>query len=244
MKKLVIIGNWKMNKTFTDTQTFLNELDVQLQLKEDKLVDNVTYGIASPYTNLAAFRDYKNTNLHLAAQDVSVHEKGAYTGEVSADMLKDLNVKYVVLGHSERRSYHNESSELVNQKAKVVLEKGMTPVICVGETLEEYEQGITKEVIKKQVEESLKDLNLSKIVLAYEPIWAIGTGKVATPEIAQDVCEYIRSLTSDKLVIQYGGSVSPTNIESLASQKDIDGFLVGGASLEASNFVKLLTLGK
>ncbi|UUM19914.1 MULTISPECIES: triose-phosphate isomerase [unclassified Mycoplasma] len=243
MKKTVIIGNWKMNKTATQTQEFLNQLSIHLKENENKILSNLDYAIAAPFTNLSVFSGNK-TNLKIAAQDVSEHISGAFTGEISADMLKDLNVSYVVIGHSERRMYHKESDQLVNAKAKIALEKGIIPVICVGETLEQYEQGITKDIIKNQIQNSLADLDLSKIIVAYEPIWAIGTGKVATPQVAQEVCEFIRLITSPDLIIQYGGSVSPSNIQDLHSQKDINGFLVGGASLEASSFVKLLTLGK
>ncbi|EFF41689.1 triose-phosphate isomerase [Mycoplasmopsis alligatoris] len=244
MKKLVIIGNWKMNKTFNESVLFMDSFAELYEANKKKIHENTEFAVALPFTNLAAHKTNKVKYLSLAAQDVSVHAKGAYTGDISVQMLKDLDVHYVILGHSERRAYHNESSELVNQKAKVVLEAGLVPVVCVGETLAEYEANQTKQVVKKQVEESLKGLDLSKVVLAYEPIWAIGTGKVATPQIAQDVCAYIRELTGKELVIQYGGSVNPKNIEELSSQKDIDGFLVGGASLEAESFVSLLTLGK
>ncbi|WP_036464103.1 triose-phosphate isomerase [Mycoplasmopsis sturni] len=245
MKKTVIIGNWKMNKTFSETKEFLKEFTQEYKNKLDLIAnENIDFGIAAPFVDLAAFQGREIVELKVAAQDVSVHEKGAYTGEVAANMLTDLGVHYVVLGHSERRAYHGETNELVNEKAKTALAHGLVPVVCVGETLEEYEQGRTKEVVKKQVLASLKDLDLTRVVLAYEPIWAIGTGKVATPEIAQEVCEFIRSITSEDLVIQYGGSVSPANIAELSSQKDINGFLVGGASLTAESFVKLLTLGK
>ncbi|WP_322949509.1 triose-phosphate isomerase [Mycoplasmopsis cynos] len=244
MNKKIIIGNWKMNKTFTETVEFLDKFSKIYREKSDLIAFNLNFGIAMPYTNLAAFKQNKVSDLKLSAQDVSMHNKGAYTGEVSISMLKDLDVEYVVLGHSERRTYHKETNELVNNKAKIALENGITPIICVGETLQEYEKGLTKEVVKEQIEGSLKDLDLTKIILAYEPIWAIGTGKVATPEIAQDICEYIHSITSDDLIVQYGGSVSPKNIAELYQQKDIDGFLVGGASLEPDSFMQLLTLGK
>lgn len=244
MNKKIIIGNWKMNKTFTETVEFLDKFSKIYREKSDLIASNLNFGIAMPYTNLAAFKQNKVSDLKLSAQDVSMHNKGAYTGEVSISMLKDLDVQYVVLGHSERRTYHKETNELVNNKAKIALENGITPIICVGETLQEYEKGLTKEVVKEQIEGSLKDLDLTKIILAYEPIWAIGTGKVATPEIAQDICEYIHSITSDDLIVQYGGSVSPKNIAELYQQKDIDGFLVGGASLEPDSFMQLLTLGK
>ncbi|MCU9934226.1 triose-phosphate isomerase [Mycoplasmopsis felis] len=244
MKKLVIIGNWKMNKTFSETQEFLKEFAKIYKEKESLIYNKLDFAVASPFTNLFAFKENKISELKLAAQNVSQHLSGAYTGEVSINMLKDLNTKYVILGHSERRSYYGETNEIINAKAQTVLSNGLIPVICVGETLEEYENGKTKEIVKKQIEESLKSLDYSKIIVAYEPIWAIGTGKVATPEIAQDVCEYIHSITSKNLIVQYGGSVSPKNISELSSQKDIDGFLVGGASLDANSFVQLLTLGK
>ncbi|ATO30968.1 triose-phosphate isomerase [Mycoplasmopsis bovirhinis] len=244
MNKLLIIGNWKMNKTYSQTLDFLNKFETLYKQKKDFVANNVTFAIASPFVNLSAFKQNKVTALNLAAQDVSKHEKGAYTGEVAANMLVDLNVKYVILGHSERRTYHNECNKTVYAKAKLALAQGLTPVICVGETLEEYEQGLTKEVVRKQVEGSVNDLDLSKIVVAYEPVWAIGTGKVATAAIAQEVCEFIHQITSNDLVVQYGGSVSPQNIIELAAQKDINGFLVGGASLEPESFLQLLTLGK
>lgn len=244
MRKTVIVGNWKMNKNFSDTKAFLGQLENVFEQNKNKIIDNLDFGIAAPFPNLAAFKESKVEGLKLAAQDMSQFDKGAYTGDTSADMLLDLNVKYVVLGHSERRAYHFETDEVVNAKAAKAIEKGLTPIVCVGETLEQYEQGKTKEVVKEQVEKSLKCLDLSKLVIAYEPIWAIGTGKVATPEVAEDVCKYIRSITADHAIIQYGGSVSPKNVAELHSMPNIDGFLVGGASLEADSFVQLLTLGK
>ncbi|WP_117275419.1 triose-phosphate isomerase [Mycoplasmopsis edwardii] len=244
MKNKVIVGNWKMNKTYSETVDFLEKFETIYKSKKDLVISDLAFGIAVPFANLSAFKANKVKELKLSAQDMSKHVKGAYTGEVSVEMLKDLAVDYVVLGHSERRTYHNETNELVYEKAKLALENGITPIICVGETLEEYEKGITKDVVKFQIENSLKDLDHSKVVVAYEPVWAIGTGKVATPEIAQDICAYIHNITSDKLVVQYGGSVSPKNIAELSSQKDINGFLVGGASLEPESFMQLLTLGK
>ncbi|QZE12650.1 triose-phosphate isomerase [Mycoplasma sp. Ms02] len=244
MKRTVIIGNWKMNKTYSDTKAFLNDFAVKYEAQKDLVDSAVEFGVAVPYTNLAAFQDNKVSALSLGAQDMSLHEKGAYTGEVAVSMLKDLGTKYVVLGHSERRTYHNETDEQVNAKAKLALANGLVPVVCVGETLEQYEAGKTKEVVKEQTLASLKDLDLTKVIVAYEPVWAIGTGKVATPEIAQDICSYVKEITSQDLVVQYGGSVNPANIAELHSQASIDGFLVGGASLEVDSFMSLLKLGK
>ncbi|QKT05315.1 triose-phosphate isomerase [Mycoplasma sp. OR1901] len=244
MKELIIIGNWKMNKNFSETEKFINDFSNEYQAKKDLIYKNVKFGVGVPAVNLAAFKSNKVAELKLAAQNVSDKPKGAFTGEVSTSMLNDLNVDYVILGHSERRTYYHETNEEVYAKAKATIEAGMTPIICVGETLEEYEKGLTKEVVKTQIEKSVGDLDHDKIVVAYEPIWAIGTGKVATPEIAQDVCQYIHSITSNNLKVQYGGSVNPKNINELSSQNDIDGFLVGGASLEVESFVQLLTLGK
>lgn len=248
-RKYVVIGNWKMNKNFTETMDFiLSFKDEYKKLKKNKEAYAISqlndFAIAIPHANLSAYQINKVNELKLCAQDVSQNCNGAFTGDVSASMLQDLNVNYVILGHSERRQYHHETNELVNLKAKQALEYNLKPVICVGETLEQYEKGQTKAVVKKQIEESLKDLDYSKIIVAYEPIWAIGTGKVATPEIAQDVCQYIHSITSKELVVQYGGSVNPKNISDLAAQKDINGFLVGGASLNVDSFIKLITLGK
>ncbi|QGZ97506.1 triose-phosphate isomerase [Mycoplasma sp. NEAQ87857] len=233
-----------MNKTFSETKQFLEEFNTLYQSEKSKIASDIEYGIAAPFTNLAAFKDVELNGLAVAAENMSNHLSGAYTGEVSVSMLKDLNVKYVILGHSERRSYYGETDALVYEKAKLAIENGLVPVICVGETLEEYEANKTKEVVEYQIKHSVNDLDLSKIIVAYEPIWAIGTGKVATPQTAQEVCEFIHSITSDELVVQYGGSVSPANIEELSQQKDINGFLVGGASLKADSFIKLLTLGK
>ncbi|UVD81974.1 triose-phosphate isomerase [Mycoplasma iguanae] len=243
MKKLLIIGNWKMNKTLEETESFLKEFETLFTQEKAKISQYTEFGIAAPFTSLTAFRSQKLLNG--VAQNFSHHESGAYTGEISAVMLKDLSVKYVILGHSERRTYYGETDKIVNAKMHQAIKHGLVPIVCVGETLEEYEAGKTQEVIKHQIAGSLEGLeDYSKIVLAYEPIWAIGTGKTATPEIAQNVCQFIHSLTSKNLVVQYGGSVSPENVADLMSQSDIDGALVGGASLKPESFIKLLTLGK
>ncbi|MGZ9431315.1 triose-phosphate isomerase [Mycoplasma sp. CB776] len=242
MKKLTIIGNWKMNKNAQETKAFLDEFSRLYSENKTKISDEVTFGIAAPFTNLFLF---EKSNLKIVAQNFSNFDSGAYTGEISASMLKDLSVSFVILGHSERRQYFGETDELVNLKVHQALKEGLTPVVCVGETLEEYENNKTKDVILHQLKNSLKNVeDFSKIVIAYEPVWAIGTGKTATAQIAQEVCEFIRENTYKDVVIQYGGSVSPTNIEELMNQKDIDGALVGGASLKADSFIKLLTLNK
>ncbi|WGI36851.1 triose-phosphate isomerase [Mesomycoplasma lagogenitalium] len=243
MKKLTIIGNWKMNKNSQETKEFLDVFNTEYLNNKEKISDSIVFGIAAPFTNLYLFN--KNDKLKSVAQNFSNFSSGAYTGEISASMLKDLNVSMVVLGHSERRQYFYETDETVNLKTHQALKEGITPIVCVGETLEEYEAGKTKEVILKQLKGSLKDVNdFSKIIIAYEPVWAIGTGKTATAEIAQDVCEFIRKNTAANVTIQYGGSVSPANIQELMNQKDIDGALVGGASLKPESFIKLLTLNK
>lgn len=245
MKKVLIIGNWKMNKTNTEVKDFLHKLEVLLKENESKLVNNLQYGIAAPFTALDLVSREKTHNTLVFAENFSQHNKGAYTGEVSAEMLLDLKVNGVVLGHSERREHYGETDEIVNAKTHQALATGLLPVVCVGENLAQYETGETKTVIREQIEKSLAGIEeFSKVVIAYEPIWAIGTGRTATAEIAQDICSYIRSITASNAIIQYGGSVSPANIEELMNQKDIDGALVGGASLEVESFVKLLTFNK
>ncbi|MGL4951504.1 MAG: triose-phosphate isomerase [Mycoplasma sp.] len=236
MRNKIIIGNWKMNKNSTESLAFIKEFSqTNFTPKE-----NLTYGIAMPSINILAVLSEKPSNLEIAAQDVSKFESGAYTGEVSAKMLKHIGLNYVIVGHSERRQYHGETSEDVNLKSKTAIANGLTPIICVGETLEEYESNRSKEVLEDQIVKSLNGLDLTKIVVAYEPVWAIGTGKTATFEYAQDMCKFIRSITGEQLLIQYGGSVNGDNINELLNQADIDGALVGGASLEVASFVKLI----
>ncbi|MGL4948433.1 MAG: triose-phosphate isomerase [Mycoplasma sp.] len=236
MRNKIIIGNWKMNKDANETKQFFAEFNkTAVELK-----DNLIYGVAVPSVNIATAVELAANGLQVVAQDVSQHESGAYTGECSAKMLASNSVKYVIIGHSERRQYHGETNEIINAKAKAAIANGLVPIICVGELLDEYEAGKSKEVIKKQITESLSSLNHEEIVVAYEPVWAIGTGKTATFEYAQEMCKYIRELTSEKLLIQYGGSVNGDNINKLLEQNDIDGALVGGASLEVASFIKLI----
>ena len=195
--------------------------------------------MAVPFIHISQAVSQTIAKLAIAAQDVSEHVEGAYTGEVSAKMLSSYQVKYVIVGHSERRMYHHETDEIINAKATRALERNITPIVCVGETLEEYEAGKSEEVVHDQLIGSLANLDLSKVIIAYEPIWAIGTGKTATVEYAQKMCAFIRSVTSEETLIQYGGSVNAQNIHELLNQPDIDGALVGGASLNADTFVKL-----
>ncbi len=236
MRKQIIIGNWKMNKTGDETKNFFEELNsIHFQPKE-----NLIYGIAVPFPNLALAAILKKGDLVLSSQDVSKFEKGAHTGEVSCAMLKSYDVTYAIIGHSERRMYNQESNQLINEKVQTALQHGITPIICVGETLEEYEQGKSKEVVKQQISACINNVDTRNIVIAYEPVWAIGTGKTATIDYAQEMCAFIRSFVTEETLIQYGGSVTPATINELLSQKDIDGALVGGASLEPKSFVDLI----
>lgn len=237
MRKKIIIGNWKMNKTSKEVKEFFDEFS---KIKFD-LRPNTIYGIAAPACELPfAIKERPSKAFEISSQDISKHLSGAFTGEISALMLNDLGVKYAIVGHSERRVYHHETNQEINEKAKTALSNNIVPIICVGETLEEYEKNMSEKVVEKQVKECVKDLNLDEIVIAYEPVWAIGTGKTATNEYAQKMCKFIRGLTSDKTLIQYGGSVTPDSIEELLNQPDVDGALVGGASLKADSFVKLI----
>ncbi len=237
MRKVIIVGNWKMNKDKKETESFLREFSK----KSFETEENTIYGIAIPSINIETFSKLKTNNMKISAQDISQFASGAYTGEISPLMLNSFDVSYAVVGHSERRAYHGETNESVNAKAISALNNKITPIICVGETLEQYEKNESKSVVKEQITNSLKGLNYSKIIVAYEPVWAIGTGKTATFEYAQQICEYIRSITSKELLIQYGGSVNGANIKQLLEQPDIDGALVGGASLEVDSFISLIS---
>lgn len=226
-----------MNKTSKEVKQFFKEFSkIKFELRPKTI-----YGIAAPACELPfAIQEKPSKDFVISSQDISKHLSGAFTGEISALMLKDLGVKYAIVGHSERRTYHHETNQDINEKAKTALENGIIPIICVGETLEEYEKKQSEKVVKKQVKECTKNLDLNKIVIAYEPVWAIGTGKTATNDYAQKMCKIIRSLTSEKTLIQYGGSVTPESIEKLLNEPDIDGVLVGGASLKPDSFIKLI----
>lgn len=243
MRKPIIFGNWKMNKTNADAKAFVEGVDAFVTDKAD-------FGVAVPFTALDTSIKAAS-NLKIAAQNVHFEPNGAYTGEISVAMLKELGTKWVVLGHSERRQYFNETDTDVQKKAAASIEAGITPIVCVGETLFEFEADKTERVVRKQVSGCLSGLDaedVANLVIAYEPVWAIGTGKSATVEIAQNTCalvrDEVRNLFGDdvasKVRIQYGGSVKPDNIEEYMSQEDIDGALIGGASLEVDSFKAII----
>ena len=245
MRKPIIAGNWKMHKTIAEALEFVNEV------KDRVNNDKVEAVICAPFTLLKDLKQAtKGTNIKIGAQNMHFEEKGSFTGEISPLMLKELDMDYVVIGHSERRQYFNETDETVNKKVLKALEVGIDPILCVGETLEEREAGNTKDVCKVQVEKALENVSkedLAKVVIAYEPVWAIGTGKTATSEDANDVIAYIREVVANlygelanEVRIQYGGSVKPSNVAEIMNQSDIDGALVGGASLEANDYVELV----
>jgi len=234
-----------MHKTIAEALEFVNEV------KDRVNNDKVEAVICAPFTLLKDLKQAtKGTNIKIGAQNMHFEEKGAFTGEISPLMLKELDMDYVVIGHSERRQYFNETDETVNKKVLKALEVGIDPILCVGETLEEREAGNTKDVCKVQVEKALENVSkedLAKVVIAYEPVWAIGTGKTATSEDANDVIAYIREVVANlygelanEVRIQYGGSVKPSNVAEIMNQSDIDGALVGGASLEANDYVELV----
>ena len=246
-RKTIIAGNWKMNNTATDTKKFAEEL--RAVMPKAKWCDVV---VCVPACNIStAIRAFKDMRISVGAENLFYEKSGAYTGEVSADMLKDLGVKYVIIGHSERRQYFGETDFTVNKKIHAALEAGLHPIICVGETLEQRELGITMELIALQVKSALAGVSAEKLrrcVIAYEPVWAIGTGKTATAEQAAEVCTFIRSTIrhlygariARSVTIQYGGSMKPSNAEELLSQPDIDGGLIGGAALKAKDFVEII----
>ncbi|WP_064608579.1 triose-phosphate isomerase [Streptobacillus moniliformis] len=249
MRKIIVAGNWKMNKTRTETEKFFKEL---LPLVEGK---NVEIVVAAPFTNLeTAIRETKDSNIKIAAQNMNPKDNGAYTGEISPLMLKDLGVEYVLVGHSERREYYKECNKFINEKVLAAIHNGLKPILCFGETLEQREANITEKVVEEQLREGLKDIcdkGILNVVLAYEPVWAIGTGKTATAEQAQEVHAFIRNLLVDmygadianEITVQYGGSMKPENALELMKQNDIDGGLIGGAALDPISFAKLVEAG-
>ncbi|RME63402.1 MAG: triose-phosphate isomerase [Nitrospirae bacterium] len=243
MRVPLIAANWKMHKTTEETRQFLIEF-----LPHVSSVSDVEVVIAPPFTSLAvAAKFLKGSSVKLAAQNVFWESSGAYTGEISPVMLKDCECSYVIIGHSERRQYFGETNETVNKKISACQKEGLGVIMCVGETLEQREKGLTFNVLEEQITEGLKDLPSQGLVIAYEPVWAIGTGKTATKEQAQEAHEFIRGLLrklygteAESIRILYGGSVKPENISELMAQPDVDGALVGGASLKVESFVKIV----
>jgi len=243
LRQPLIVGNWKMNKTVSQAHAFVHSLKEAVAE-----VNNVEIVICPPFTALFSLKQVlKGSNIFLGAQNMYYYEKGAFTGEISPLMLQEVGCRYVILGHSERRAYFGEEDTLINLKVKAVLRTGLTPIICIGEQLAEREAGKTKEVIQKQLVGSLAGLETelySKVVIAYEPVWAIGTGQNATAFEAQEVSNFIRQLLAnntgasraEKIRLLYGGSVKPDNMAGFINQPDIDGALVGGASLKIADF--------
>ena len=248
MRRKLLLGNWKMNKLASEAKEFA--------LASRELVDlasknNIDIGVAPTFLSLSAVKENADKRMIVAAQNVHFMDHGAYTGEVSIPMLKEYGIDWVIIGHSERRAYDNETNQKCHDKIKVLLENEMVPVYCVGETLAEFEAGQTKAVVSSQIKEGLKEFTpeqVRRLVVAYEPVWSIGTGKNASTEIAQDVCGYIRNIlkelfgaVADEIRILYGGSVKPENVKAYLSCPDIDGALVGGASLKIDSYSGLLT---
>ena len=248
-RKKIVAGNWKMNKTLRDAESLASS--IKLELAEFRDVDVV---LCPPFTALKAVGEViSDTVIKLGAQNMHWENSGAFTGEISPGMLRDIYCHYVILGHSERRGSFQETDAMVNRKARAALAANLIPIVCVGETLAERDAGQTMGTVKQQVERSLAEMGeeLVKVIVAYEPVWAIGTGRTATPEQAQEVHAHIRQLLAglagddiaSAVRIQYGGSVKPSNAREIFSQPDVDGGLIGGASLEARSFVEIVQAG-
>ena len=250
MRKHIVAGNWKMNLTFTEADELLD--DLMSELEKVELPRDTQVIVCPPFPYLEMASDYANDSYFMVgAQNVSDQEKGAYTGEVSAAMLESCEIDYCIVGHSERRAYYGETDALVAAKVNQLLAHGLKPIVCVGEVLEEREAGRQLDVVKKQVEGGLFHLSaeqMQEVVIAYEPVWAIGTGKTATPDQAQEIHAHIRSLlaakygqaVADEVSILYGGSCKPSNAKELFAKPDIDGGLIGGASLKAEDFMGIV----
>ena len=249
-RKAVIAGNWKMNKTATEAAALIDQLIPAVQGADCEVV------ICTPFTSLAtAVEKCRGTNIHVGAENVHFEKSGAFTGEISADMLTDLGVEYVITGHSERRQYFAETDETVNKRTLAALAAGLKVIVCVGENLTQREQGITEELVRSQTKIALLGVSaeqLANVIIAYEPVWAIGTGRTATSAQAQEVCAAIRKVVgelygeeADKgISIQYGGSMNPGNCAELLAQPDVDGGLIGGASLKAPDFAAIVAAAK
>ena len=248
MKKFIIAGNWKMNKNLSEMTAFFDKIN---EFKVLKSLRKVTKIICPVFPLLPiAIKHAKSSGINIGAQNVSDKDNGAFTGEVSANVLRSINIDYCIIGHSERRQFYGDTNKIIRQKWLALRKENINPIICVGETLTEREKGITEDVLKKQIYDIFKGMELissEKMCIAYEPVWAIGTGKTATPEQAQEAHECIRDLLfelygrkANRIPILYGGSVKPSNIKELLSQDDIDGALIGGASLVAEDFAQMI----
>ena len=246
MRRKLIAGNWKMHKNSETARGFATEF-----LKLYQVTPDMDVCIAAPFTELLALEEmFAGTDLLTAAQNMHFEDQGAFTGEISAPMLAEIGVDYVIIGHSERRAYFAETDEMVNKKVKKAFEWNITPIICCGETLPQRQQGLEDHIVRHQVVMALAGLTdeqVAKAVIAYEPVWAIGTGHVATPQQAEDMCKVIRDVirmyhgdAADEVKILYGGSVKPDNAKELMDMEDIDGALVGGASLDPVDFLKII----
>ena len=248
MRRKLLLGNWKMNKLSSEAKEFALETKPLVELASKH---NIDIGVAPTFMSLAAVKENADKRMIVAAQNCHFNDHGAFTGEVSIPMLLEYGIDWVIIGHSERRAYDNETNFKCHEKIKALLANKMVPVYCVGETLQEFEAGDTKKVVSSQIREGLEGFSkedVKHLVVAYEPVWSIGTGKNASIEIAQDVCGYIRSIlkemfgeVSEEIRILYGGSVKPENIKAYLSCPDIDGGLVGGASLKKDSYEGLLT---
>ncbi|QQM27559.1 triose-phosphate isomerase [Elizabethkingia sp. M8] len=248
MRKKIVAGNWKMNKTYSEAQDLMHELD---RYKKHNATNCEIY-IAPPALYLTTAKNiFLNDEIGVFAQDISEHTSGAYTGEIAADMLASVNATGAIIGHSERRQYHGETDSHCNRKVKLALDNGLVPIYCNGETLEQRKSGQHFEVIKNQTEVALFTLSaeeIKKVVIAYEPVWAIGTGETASPEQAQEIHAHIRSLiaakygqeVADEISILYGGSVKPENAKEIFSKPDVDGGLIGGAALKIEDFTAII----
>lgn len=245
-RRAIIAGNWKMNKNTAETAAFLKELAPKAADAKCGVI------VCVPFTDLApALEAVKGTNIEVGAQNCHWAKSGAFTGEIAADMLVEMGVKYVIIGHSERRQYFGETDETVNQRVRAALDAGLEVILCVGELLEQREGNITEEILSMQTKAALRDVSreeLKRIIIAYEPVWAIGTGKTATSEQAGEANGFIRSVvaklydeeTAQAVTIQYGGSMNPKNADELLAQEDVDGGLIGGAALKSDDFTQIV----
>lgn len=247
MRRKLLLGNWKMNKLASEAREFAIQSKPLAKLAKE---NNIDLGVAPTYLSLAATKEAASKDMIVAAQNVHFKESGAYTGEVSIPMLKEFGIDWVIIGHSERRAYDNETNKKCHDKMEALFANKMVPVYCVGETLQEFEEGRTKEVVGRQIREGLEGFKAEQckeLVVAYEPVWSIGTGKNASSEIAQDICKFVRETlrellgnVADEIRVLYGGSVKPVNVKEYLSCPDVDGALVGGASLKIESYEELL----